>query len=72
MAVTQAQIAEISADFDELLSDVLTAVPHDPRIDMAVMLFNIAKASVLTVLNHHQMSPPSGPPGVSPWTPQPA
>lgn len=66
MAVTQAQIAEINADFDELLADVLAAVPHDPRIDMAVMIFNMAKASVLTVLQqrlnatpHATVQPPS-------------
>jgi hypothetical protein len=59
MAVTQAQIDEISADFDELLADVLAAVPHDPRIDMAVMIFNMAKASVLTVLHQrHAAQPP--------------
>ena len=53
MPVTQAKIDEINGDFDELLSDVLSAVPHDPRIDMAVMIFNMAKASVLTVLKQH-------------------
>lgn len=53
--ITAEQIEVITDDFAQLIQDVLTIVPHSPQVDMAVMMFRMAEAAVLTVLKQYQV-----------------
>ena len=65
--ITQADIDQISDDFNDLLDDIMQVVPsHDPRVDMAVMAFKMAEASMLTMLKQHMRMPVPPAPPVTP------
>ena len=49
--VTQADINEMNADFDVLLNKILSVVPpHDPRVSSAIVVAQLAKTALLSML----------------------